>query len=156
MKGGMVMPFSRENLLKDHVVQDDISGFLAEGTEIQGEIRFRDILRVDGRVTGKVISERELVVGETGEVEADVEVGILSVSGKVTGNIHVKEKLEIHPKGRVVGDITLEKPNLVIHEGGIFEGNIDMNAGRRRDTHGGDVKEKDAEVESIRRQSPTN
>jgi len=149
--GGLVMPFSRENLLKDHVVQDDISGFLAEGTEIQGEIRFRDILRVDGRVTGKVISEKELVVGETGEVEADVEVGVLSVSGKVTGNIHVKEKLEIHPKGRVIGDITLEKPNLVIHEGGIFEGNIDMNAGRRRETRTADGKEKEAEIESIRR-----
>ncbi len=130
MKGGFAMPFNKESLLKDHVVHDDISGFLAEGTEISGEIRFKEVLRVDGRITGKVISEKELVVGESGDVEAEVTVGTLSVSGKVTGTIHVKDKLEIHPKGRVVGDVTLEKPNLVIHEGGIFEGNIDMNAGR--------------------------
>src|SRR5213593_2368270 len=108
MKGGFAMPFSKESLLKDHVVQDDISGFLAEGTEIHGEVRFREVLRVDGKITGKVISEKELVVGETGEVEAEVDVGTLSVSGKVTGTMHVKEKVEIHPKGRVVGDLTIE------------------------------------------------
>ena len=101
------MPFSKDALLKDHVGQDDISGFLAEGTEIHGEVRFRDVLRVDGKITGKVISEKELVVGESGEIEADVNVGILSVSGKITGTIHVKEKLEIHPTGRVLGDLNL-------------------------------------------------
>ena len=148
------MPFSKDALLKDHVAQDDISGFLAEGTEINGEVRFRDILRVDGKITGKVISEKELVVGESGEVEADVDVGVLSVSGKVTGTIHVKEKLEIHPTGRVIGDLTLEKPNLVIHEGGVFEGNIDMNAGKKKDAR--EAAHKDAEIESIRRHSSTN
>ncbi len=148
------MPFSKDALLKDHVAQDDISGFLAEGTEIHGEIRFRDVLRVDGKIGGKIISERELVVGESGEVEADVDVGVLSVSGKVTGTIHVKEKLEIHPTGRVIGDLTLEKPNLVIHEGGVFEGNIDMNAGKKKDVR--DAAHKEADIEQIRRHSSTN
>lgn len=156
MKGGFVMPFSKDALLRDHVGQDDISGFLAEGTEIRGEVRFKDVLRVDGKIGGKILSERELVVGETGEVEADIEVGVLSVSGKVTGTIHIKEKLEIHPTGRVVGDLTLEKPNLVIHEGGVFEGNIDMNAGKKKDVRDASHKEKDAEVEQIRRHSSTN
>ena len=154
MKGGFVMPFSKDALLKDHVSSDDISGFLAEGTEIHGEVRFHDVLRVDGKITGKVISEKELVVGESGEVEADVEVGVLSVSGKVTGTIHVREKLEIHPTGRVLGDVTLEKPNLVIHEGGIFEGNIDMNAGKKKDAR--DAAHKDSDIEQIRKHSATN
>lgn len=156
MKGGFVMPFSKDALLKDHVGQDDISGFLAEGTEIKGEIRFRDVLRVDGKVGGKIYSEKELVVGESGEVEADIDVGVLSVSGKVTGTIHVKEKLEIHPTGRVLGEVTLEKPNLVIHEGGVFEGNIDMNAGKKKDARDLAAKDKTAEVEQIRRHSSTN
>jgi cytoskeletal protein CcmA (bactofilin family) len=154
MKGGFVMPFSKDALLRDHVGQDDISGFLAEGTEIHGEVRFRDVLRVDGKISGKVISEKELVIGESGEVEAEVDVGILSVSGKITGTIHVKEKLEIHPTGRVIGDLTLEKPNLVIHEGGVFEGNIDMNAGKKKDSR--DTTHKEAEIESIRQKSSTN
>lgn len=112
---------------------EDISGFLGEGTLIAGEIRFPDILRVDGKVTGKLFSEKELVVGETGDVEAEIDVGILSVSGRVSGTIRVRERLTIHPRGRVQGELILEKPGLVIEEGGIFEGNIDMNTARKRE-----------------------
>ncbi|HET8945448.1 MAG TPA: polymer-forming cytoskeletal protein [Candidatus Polarisedimenticolia bacterium] len=131
MKGGFVMPFSKENTMRDPMGQEDISGFLAEGTEIKGEIRFKDLLRVDGKVSGKIVSEGELVIGETGEVEAEVSVGTLSVSGKVNGTVHAAEKVEIHPKGRVHGDMTIAKANLVIHEGGVFEGKIDMTASPR-------------------------
>lgn len=127
MKSGFVMPFSKENVMRDHAGQDDISGFLAEGTEIKGEIRFREMMRIDGKVSGTIVSEGELVIGESGDVQAEVKVGTLSVSGKLTGKVHAAEKIEIHPKGRVHGELTLAKPNLVIHEGGMFEGTIDMN-----------------------------
>ena len=137
MNGGFVMPFAKENSMREHIGQDDISGFLAEGTEIKGEIRFRDILRVDGKVSGKIISDGELVIGESGEVEAEVNIDTLSVSGRVTGSINAAEKIEIHPKGKVRGDLTLAKPNLVIHEGGVFEGNIDMGTAARPDERHG-------------------
>ena len=126
MKTGFVMPFSKETVMRDHAGQDDISGFLAEGTEIKGEIRFREMMRIDGKVSGTIVSEGELVVGESGEVEAEVRVGTLSVSGKLNGKVTASDKIEIHPKGRVTGDLTLAKPNLVIHEGGIFDGTIEM------------------------------
>ena len=85
MKGGFVMPFGKENAMRDPMGQEDISGFLAEGTEVKGEIRFKDMLRIDGKVSGKIVSEGELVVGENGAVEAEVSVGTLSVSGQITG-----------------------------------------------------------------------
>jgi cytoskeletal protein CcmA (bactofilin family) len=131
MKGGFVMPFGKDSLVKEHIGQDDISGFLAEGTGIKGEIRFRDMLRVDGKISGKVQSEGELVVGESGEIEAEVQVGTLSVSGKVSGTMKVRDKVEIHAKGRISGELTVEKPNLVIHEGAVFEGDVNMNAARK-------------------------
>ena len=53
-----------------------------------------------------------------------------------------------------VGDVTMEKPNLVIHEGGIFEGNIDMNAGKKKDAR--DLPHKEGDVELIRKHSSTN
>jgi cytoskeletal protein CcmA (bactofilin family) len=152
MKGGFVMPFGKENAMRDPMGQEDISGFLAEGTEIKGEIRFKDMLRVDGKISGKIVSEGELVIGENGAVEAEVSVGTLSVSGTVTGTIHATEKVEIHPKGRVHGDLTIARANLVIHEGGVFEGKIDMagmNRGDQQDDR--DEIEKIAGVEPFRR-----
>lgn len=154
MKGGFVMPFGKENAMRDPMGQEDISGFLAEGTEIKGEIRFKDMLRIDGKASGKIVSEGELVIGENGSVEAEVSVGTLSVSGQVTGTIHAAEKVEIHPKGRVHGDMTIARANLIIHEGGVFEGKIDMagmGAGKSDDRHDSDDIEKIAGVESFRR-----
>jgi cytoskeletal protein CcmA (bactofilin family) len=114
--------------MKDGPASGELNGFLGEGTWVKGEIHFRDTLRVDGKVTGKIVSERELIVGQTGEVEAEVEVGSLSVSGKVIGTVKVKDRIEIHPRGRVYGELKLPSPNLIIEEGAIFEGSIEMNA----------------------------
>lgn len=156
MKGGFGMPFGKDNPIKEHFApQSDISGFLAEGTEIKGEIRFKDVLRVDGKISGKIESEGELVVGENGEIDAEVQVGTLSVSGKVAGNMKVREKVEIHSKGRISGELTVEKPNLVIHEGAVFEGDVNMNAARKDSTQK-NVAPKDpnvTNVEPIRRES---
>jgi cytoskeletal protein CcmA (bactofilin family) len=153
MKGGFAIPFSKENAMRDHIGQDDISGFLAEGTEIKGEIRFKDILRVDGKVSGKIVSEGELVIGENGEVEAEISVGILSVSGRVKGTVRAAEKIEIHPKGKIYGDLNLDKPNLVIHEGGVFEGKVEMGGGAQAKDGDGDTTRPLADVEIFRRTS---
>lgn len=104
----------------------DLSGYLGPGTEVNGEIRFTDVLRVDGKITGKVVSENELIVGESGEVDAEIEVGSVKITGKVSGTATVKNRVEIHKNGTVRADLNLSGPNLVIEEGGVFEGRVTM------------------------------
>ena len=106
-----------------------LNGYLGPGTEIEGVVRFTDVLRVDGKITGRILSEKDLIVGETGEVDGDIEVGTLSVAGRVHGNVTIKTRLEIHQGGRVSGDLILETRHLVVEEGGVFEGNIRMGEG---------------------------
>lgn len=103
---------------------------------MNGEIRFAETLRVDGKVTGKIVSENELIVGESGEVDAEIEVGSVSITGKLSGTATIKNRIEIHKNGTVRADLNLNGPNLVIEEGGIFEGTVQMGEaqGRRRDT----------------------
>lgn len=106
---------------------DGFGGFLGDGTDIEGDVRFQDELRVDGRVGGRVISETgRLVIGESGEVHADVYVGIASISGTVSGTITASMKVEIHSTGRVYGNI--HAPALIIEEGALFEGHCGMAA----------------------------
>ena len=104
----------------------EISGFIGEGTSLHGEIHFKNAFRIDGKLTGKIISEDMLIVGSQGEIEAEVDVGVLSVSGIIRGNVRAREKLEIHSGGKIYGTITLDKPNFVVEKGGIFEGKVDM------------------------------
>ena len=101
-------------------------GFLAEGTEIDGEVRFSDELRADGRITGRIFSEKgRLMVGDTGHIEADIDVGVASISGTVSGTLNASVKVEIHSTGRFYGNI--HAPALIIEEGAVFEGNCAMS-----------------------------
>jgi len=104
----------------------DLNGFLDAGSHINGELHFEDTFRVDGKLTGKVVSEGDLVVGEQGEVDGDIQVGRVFVSGVVRGSITASSRVELTAGGKVYAD--LATPALVIEEGAIFEGGCRMKA----------------------------
>ena len=105
----------------------DLNGFLDAGSHIQGELSFDDTFRVDGRLTGKAVSRGNLVVGENGEVEAEIEVGSIFVSGTVKGHVKARERIEIAAGGKVFADI--ETPSLVVEDGAILQGHCTMSRG---------------------------
>jgi cytoskeletal protein CcmA (bactofilin family) len=104
----------------------DLNGFLDAGSHMHGELRFEDTFRIDGRLTGKVISDGDLVVGVGGEIEGEVRVGRVFISGTVRGRIHATRRLEIATNGRVFAD--LETPSLVVEDGAFVEGACSMVA----------------------------
>ena len=109
---------------------EDLNGFMDVGTEFDGELRFRDTFRIDGRVKGKIISDNTLVVGESGHVEAEIDCGVVSIRGTVSGRIQGRQRIELLAGAKVNG--TLISPKLVIEEGAFFEGNCDMSAAPKR------------------------
>jgi cytoskeletal protein CcmA (bactofilin family) len=115
--------------MKKPFTEGDLNGFLDRGAEITGELRFKDLMRIDGKFKGKIISSNTLVIGETGEIDAEIEVGTLSISGRVEGVLKASEKIEIHSKGKVYG--TLIAPRLVIEEGAVFQGKCEMDSTTR-------------------------
>jgi cytoskeletal protein CcmA (bactofilin family) len=104
--------------------QGDLNGFVDQGSEVQGELRFATDFRVEGKVVGRVTSEGSLVVGEEGEVDGEVKVGELFISGTVKGTIQALRRVQIAPGGRVYAD--LSSPTLIIEDGAVFEGRCTM------------------------------
>jgi cytoskeletal protein CcmA (bactofilin family) len=102
----------------------DLNGFLDAGSHIKGDLLFEDTFRVDGKVTGKILSDGDLVVGAGGEVDGEVAVGRVFVSGTLRGRIKAAKRIEIAAGGRVYA--TLETPSLVIEDGAFFEGQSAM------------------------------
>ncbi len=93
---------------------------LGPGTVIQGKLSFDTPVRMDGKLSGEVYSSRALIVGESGDVEAELDVAALVVLGAVKGNVKAAERIEILPGGSIDGDVTA--PVLIIEEGGRFNG----------------------------------
>lgn len=112
---------------KDKGAAEGFGGFLTEGTEIDGEVRFNEELRVDGKIGGRIFSDKgRLMVGESGEIEAEIRVGVASISGTVTGTLEASLRVEIHATGKFFGSIYA--PALIIEEGAIFEGQCEMES----------------------------
>ncbi len=102
----------------------EVRGFLDEGTEVIGDLRFTHVLHLHGHIKGKVISDGELVVGEKGIIEGDVQVGILTLGGTLLGNVVAKKKAHFLHTARIRGDVST--PVLRVDEGAMWEGSISM------------------------------
>jgi cytoskeletal protein CcmA (bactofilin family) len=101
-------------------------GWIGRGIEVKGDITFADRLQVDGKSTGKLTSESgTLIIGESGQLEAQIDVGVCVIHGEVRGNIIARSKLEIRRTGRVYGDVVT--PVLLVEEGAVFNGAIRMS-----------------------------
>jgi len=92
-------------IFKSEGKQGDLNGFLDGGSHLQGELRFDASFRVDGKLTGLVESQGDLIVGEAGEVDGEVRAGQVFVSGTVKGTIHALRKVQIAPSGKVFAEI---------------------------------------------------
>jgi cytoskeletal protein CcmA (bactofilin family) len=99
---------------------EDLNGFLDEGTEFSGELRFRDVLRIDGRARGRIVSDNTLIIGETGQVDAEIDCGVVSIRGRVSGQVRGRERIELLSGCRV--QASLVAPKLLIEDGAFFEG----------------------------------
>jgi len=101
-----------------------ISGFIDRESEIIGDIKFKENFRIDGVFKGKILSGNGLIIGESGEVEAEIDVVKISINGRVKGSIKAKERIEIFSKGRVIGSVSA--PKLIIEDGAFFQGSCQM------------------------------
>jgi cytoskeletal protein CcmA (bactofilin family) len=101
-----------------------VSGFIDKDTEIVGDVKFKDSFRIDGKFKGKILSGGSLIVGETGEVEADIEAESISINGRIKGSMNAKDRIEIFSQGRVTGKMVT--PKLIIEEGAFFQGSCQM------------------------------
>ncbi len=109
---------------KSEARQSDLNGFLDSGSHLKGELRFDTSFRVDGKFTGSIFSEGDLMVGEGGEIEGDLAVGRVFVSGTIRGSLRASRRVQIAPSGKVFADI--ETPSLEIEDGALFEGRCSM------------------------------
>ncbi|HEY3025797.1 MAG TPA: polymer-forming cytoskeletal protein [Pyrinomonadaceae bacterium] len=91
------------------------------GPELNGELIFKDILRVNGHIAGYVQSlQGTLIVDSTARVDANVDVAVAVIGGVVNGDIVAHQRVELGPEARINGNIWTQ--SIAIQPGAIFEG----------------------------------
>jgi cytoskeletal protein CcmA (bactofilin family) len=103
----------------------EITALLGVGTDFEGKLTFDGAVRLDGAFRGEIFADGTLVIGETAEVAAEIDVGVLIVrGGTVRGNIRAKRAVEVYVPGKIFGNITA--PQVFIDKGVVFEGQCKM------------------------------
>ena len=107
--------------------QDKPSGstsLLSRNVKIDGEIRGEENLHIDGRLKGAVRLNGDVLIGNAGIVEAEIEAENVVIQGEVNGNVTARQQLEIWPSGKLIGNCTAR--SIDIKEGAVFEGRSNM------------------------------
>ena len=97
---------------------------VGQDTQFKGTILAKGTIRIDGSFEGDVTTTSDIIIGETGQVKAQLKGRNATIAGVVSGNIEVAGKLELLSTAKLYGDI--KAGMLTIGEGAIFKGACEM------------------------------
>jgi cytoskeletal protein CcmA (bactofilin family) len=103
-----------------------IETLIGASAVIEGDIRFKGGLRIDGEVRGSVVADEGapsmLVLSERAKIVGAVRAGSLVVNGSVEGPVLAEDTIELQPKARIRGDVSYR--SLEIHQGAVVDGRL--------------------------------
>lgn len=98
---------------------------IGKDISIEGEIRGKETLVIDGAVKGSIQLEgHHLTVGPKGQVEAEVVAENVTISGRLVGNIKASGKVEITNEADFNGEIRAK--NLSVEDGAYLKAVIEL------------------------------
>jgi cytoskeletal protein CcmA (bactofilin family) len=106
---------------------NQLKAYMGEDAVFNGSLSFEGTVRIDGKFEGQVKTADTLIIGETGQVSAEVMAGTVICKGRLEGTIIASEKIEIHANSQVAGSI--KTPSLLVEVGAVLDGNCQMSAG---------------------------
>lgn len=106
--------------------QPSIKSLIAQGSCIEGNLKFTDGLRIDGEVIGDIFavegSASILVISESASVTGHIHADHVIINGRVMGPVHASELLELQPKAKIAGDVSYKA--LEMHQGAVIFGQL--------------------------------
>jgi len=98
---------------------------ISSGVVIEGKLSSKGNVRVDGTVKGDVNVTGNVTIGESGDINGQVNADVITVGGKVVGKLNAKEKVVLEGKAVLKGDLVAKI--LVVEAGAKFDGNSKMD-----------------------------
>ena len=97
---------------------------IACGMSINGHLDTNGVVKVEGKVTGSIRAERQVLVAKGGMVDGDIMTREAIIGGKVRGAIYADERVEVQATSLINGDITTKR--ILLQEGGEVNGHVRM------------------------------
>lgn len=97
---------------------------ISAGTSIEGNIISNGDIRIDGILKGNLSTKSKFVLGNSGNINGEINCKNSEIAGEINGKITVDELLILRSTSKIYGDIITSK--LSIEPGAIFTGTCNM------------------------------
>ncbi len=97
---------------------------VACGMSINGQLDTNGVVRVEGKVTGSIRAEHQVLIAKGGMVDGDILTREAIIGGEVRGAIYADERVEVQATSLINGDITTKR--ILLQEGGEVNGHVRM------------------------------
>ena len=95
---------------------------IAAGTQVEGGLRGKDDLQVDGRVDGAVVGEAAVVVSAGAQVGGGVWGREVTIGCVLRHDVHATHAVHLLSSAEVYGQITA--PRITVDDGAVLEGQV--------------------------------
>lgn len=99
---------------------EQVDTIVGAHVELKGSLHNQGSIQIHGQITGDVVSQATVFVGETAIVTGPITAKHVDVAGQVHGAITAEQHIELQPKSVVKGD--LHTKQLSIKPGALFIG----------------------------------
>jgi cytoskeletal protein CcmA (bactofilin family) len=97
---------------------------ISKTTKIDGTIHTEADIRIDGELTGNIVTTARLIVGVSGKIKGEINCKSAEIEGSIDGKIKVAELLSLKSTANFIGELITGQ--LLIEPGAIFSGNCTM------------------------------
>lgn len=102
-----------------------INSIIGADMVVEGNIKAKETIRVEGCVTGNVETEGTLSISATGKVKGNLKGSGIVIGGVLEGDLVCGGKTEVISTGKVYGNIHTK--SLIVDENAVFQGRCVMN-----------------------------
>lgn len=112
-----------------------LASVLGPASKIAGDLVADENVEILGLVEGCVRARRARVtIGAEGLVQSRIDARSVRIRGTVRGNVTAEDWVEVKPGGVIRGDV--RAPRVILHDGAVVTGRLDMTSAAVRRTNG--------------------
>ena len=121
-----------ESVLKKkiNIEAKKIDTLIGKETSMKGTLEAKGIIRIEGTYEGEIITQSDIIVGESAVIKANVKCSNITLAGRLEGKITAGNKFDIRSSGVMLGDVSAAV--LSVEEGAFFSGNCQMEIKEER------------------------
>jgi cytoskeletal protein CcmA (bactofilin family) len=104
----------------------EVETIIGPSVKVEGDFKADGNIIIEGELIGNVKTKKNLRIGESAKIKANIEADNAWVGGEITGNLKISGQLELSNSAQINGDI--EANILTVETGAKINGGIKMSS----------------------------